>query len=53
MNERAAQIAETALLVAVTELNPPEALEAYIQAAGAVLGNRPAGWCDDPERVAP
>ena len=53
MNERAAQIAETALLVAVTELNPPEALEAYIQAAGAVLGNRPPGWCDDPERVAP
>jgi glycine dehydrogenase subunit 1 len=39
MTAQAASVADSALLVAVTELNPPEALQAYVRAAGEVLAS--------------
>jgi hypothetical protein len=46
---QAAPLAGRSLLVAVTELNPPEALDAYVAAAADVLGG-PTGAAHEVAR---
>jgi glycine dehydrogenase subunit 1 len=46
-----AALADGVLLVAVTELNPPEALDAYVQAAGELLA--PPGFATAGPSLAP